>query len=61
MNQIRRDVIVEETEMKRAKKHQRCTDKMENLLNDMDVYISRLEERLWNIEEKLKEFQYIDK
>ena len=34
---------------------------LENLLNDMDVYASRLEELLQNIEEKLKEIPYIDK
>ena len=27
----------------------------------MDVYTARMEELLWNIEEKLKEIPYIDK
>ena len=34
---------------------------LKNLLNDMDVYASRLEELLLRIEEKLKEIPYIDK
>lgn len=34
---------------------------LKNLLNDMDVYASRLEELLQDIEEKLKEILYIDK
>ena len=34
---------------------------LKNLLNDMDVYASRLEELLRSIEEKLKEIPYIDK
>lgn len=34
---------------------------IKNLLNDMDVYASRMEELLQNIEEKLKEIPYIDK
>ena len=35
--------------------------KLKNLLNDMDVYASRLEELLKGIEEKLKEIPYVDK
>ena len=35
--------------------------KLKNLLNDMDVYASRLEELLQDIEEKLKEIPYVDK
>ena len=34
---------------------------LKNLLNDMDVYASRLEELLKGIEEKLKEIPYVDK
>ena len=34
---------------------------LKNLLNDMDVYTSRQEELLQDIEEKLKEIPYIDK
>ena len=34
---------------------------LKNLLNDMDVYASRLEELLQGIEEKLKEIPYVDK
>ena len=34
---------------------------LKNLLNDMDVYASRLEELLQDIEEKLKEIPYVDK
>lgn len=34
---------------------------LKNLLNDMDVYASRLEELLRNIEDKLKEIPYMDK
>jgi len=34
---------------------------LKNLLNDMDVYASRLEELFLNIEEKLKEIPYADK
>lgn len=34
---------------------------LKNLLNDMDVYTSRLEELLVKIEEKLKEIPYVDK
>ncbi len=34
---------------------------LKNLLNDMDVYTSRLEELLLKIEEKLKEIPYVDK
>lgn len=34
---------------------------LKNLLNDLEVYASRLEELLWSIEEKLKEIPYIDK
>lgn len=34
---------------------------LRNLLNDMDVYASRVEELLGMIEEKLKEIPYIDK
>lgn len=34
---------------------------LRNLLNGKDVYTSRLEELLQNIEEKLKEIPYIDK
>ena len=34
---------------------------LKNLLNDMDVYASRLEELFRSIEEKLKEIPYIDK
>ena len=34
---------------------------LKNLLNDMDVYASRLEEVLQNMEKKLKEIPYIDK
>ena len=34
---------------------------LKNLLSDMDVYTSRLEELLRSIEEKLKEIPYIDK
>lgn len=34
---------------------------LKNLLNDMDVYASRLEELLQSIEERLKEIPYIDK
>ena len=33
---------------------------LKNLLNDMDVYASRMEELLQKIEEKLKEIPYID-
>ena len=34
---------------------------LKNLLDDMDVYVSRLDELLVNIEEKLKEIPYVDK
>ena len=34
---------------------------LRNLLNDMDVYASRLEELLQGIEDKLKEIPYVDK
>lgn len=34
---------------------------LKNLLDDMDVYVSRLEGLLRNIEEKLKEIPYINK
>jgi hypothetical protein len=34
---------------------------LKNLLNDKDVYTAKLEELLLSIEEKLKEFPYIDK
>ena len=34
---------------------------LRNLLNDMDVYATRVEELLGMIEEKLKEIPYIDK
>ena len=34
---------------------------LKNLLNDMEVYASRLEELLQDIEEKLKEIPYVDK
>ena len=33
---------------------------LNNLLNDMDVYVARQEELLRNIEEKLKEIPYTD-
>lgn len=35
--------------------------KLKNLLDDMDVYTSRLEELLQKLEGKLKEIPYIDK
>ena len=34
---------------------------LKNLLNDMDVYVSRMEELLQTIEEKLKTIPYVDK
>ena len=34
---------------------------LKNLLDDMEVYVSRLDELLVNIEEKLKEIPYVDK
>lgn len=34
---------------------------MKNLLNVMDVYVSRMEELLQTIEEKLKTIPYVDK
>ncbi|MDE7323982.1 MAG: transposase, partial [Lachnospiraceae bacterium] len=34
---------------------------LRNLLNDMDVYVARLEELLYGIEEKLKKIPHVDK
>ena len=75
VNQIWRDAKLGGAGMKRAKTLVSAAEhsvgsreapeaariEVKNLLNDMDVYTSRMEELLWNIEEKLKEVPYIDK
>ena len=75
MNQIWRDAKLRGAGMKRAKilvsaaEHsvgskeapEAARMELKNLLNDMDVYASRMEELLRCIEEKLKEIPYIDK
>ena len=75
INQIWRDAKLRGAGMKRAKTLVSAAEhsvgskeapeaariELRNLLNDMDVYTSRLEELLHSIEEKLKEIPYIDK
>ena len=75
VNRIWRDAKLRGVGMKRAKtlvsaaehsvgsKEAPGAARMElrNLLNDMDVYTTRQEELLRNIEEKLEEIPYIDK
>ncbi len=74
VNQIWRDAKLGGAGMKRAKTLVSAAEhsvgskeapeaariELKNLLNDMDVYASRLEELLQRIEEKLKEIPYID-
>lgn len=74
INQIWRDAKLRGAGMKRAKTLVSAAEhsvgskeaseaariELRNLLNDMDVYASRLEELLQRIEEKLKEIAYID-
>ncbi len=75
VNQIWRDAKLRGVGMKRAKTLVSAAEhsigskeapeaariELRNLLNDMDVYASRMEELLRSIEEKLKEIPYIDK
>ena len=72
VNQIWRDAKLRGAGMKRAKTLVSAAEhrvgskeapriELKNLLNDMDVYASRLEDLLQKIEEKLKEIPYIDK
>ena len=75
INQIWRDAKLRGAGMKRAKTLVSAAEhsigskeapeaarmELKNLLSDMDVYASRLEELLQSIEEKLKEIPYIDK
>ena len=75
VNQIWRNAKLRGTGMKRAKilvsaaEHsvgskeapEAARIELKNLLNDMDVYVSRMEELLQTIEEKLKTIPYVDK
>ena len=75
VNQIWRDAKLRAAGLKRAKTLVSAAEhsigskeapeaariELRNLLNDMDVYASRVEELLGMIEEKLKEIPYIDK
>ena len=75
VNQIWRDAKLRGAGMKRARTLVSAAEhsigskeapeaarmELKNLLSDMDVYASRLEELLQSIEEKLKEIPYIDK
>ena len=75
VNRIWRDAKLRGTGMKRAKtlvlaaEHsvgskeapEAARIELRNLLNDMDVYTSRMEELLQGIEDKLKEIPYVDK
>ena len=75
VNQIWRDAKLRGAGMKRAKTLVTAAEhsvgskeapeaariELRNLLDDMDVYVSRLEELLRNLEEKLAEIPYIDK
>ena len=75
VNQIWRDAKLRGAGMKRAKALVSAAEhsvgskeapeaariELRNLLNDMDVYVLRLEELLHGIEEKLKEISYVDK
>lgn len=75
VNQIWRNAKLRGTGMKRAKilvsaaEHsvgskeapEAASIELKNLLNDMDVYVSRMEELLQTIEEKLKTIPYVDK
>ena len=75
VNQIWRDAKLRGAGMKRAKtlvsdaEHsvgskeapEAAQIELRNLLNDMGVYVARLEELLHGIEEKLKEIPYVDK
>ena len=75
VNKIWRDAKLRGAGMKRAKRLVSAAEhnvgsreapetarlELKNLLNDMDVYASRLEELLLKIEEKLKEIPYVDK
>ena len=75
VNQIWRDAKLRGAGMKRAKTLVSAAEhsvgskeapeaariELRNLLNDMDVYASRLEEPLQSIEEKLKEIPYVEK
>ena len=74
VNQIWRDAKLRGAGMKRARTLAAAAEhsvgskegpeaarmELKNLLNDMDVYASRMEELLQRIEEKLKEIPYID-
>ena len=75
VNQIWRDAKLRSAGMKRARTLVSAAEhsvgskeapeaarmELKNLLNDMDVYASRLEELLQRLEEKLKEIPYVDK
>ena len=75
VNQIWRDAKLRGAGMKRAKALVSAAEhsvgskeapeaariELRNLLNDMGVYVARLEELLHGIEEKLKEIPYVDK
>jgi transposase len=75
VNQIWRDAKLRGVGMKRAKTLASAAEhsvgskeapetariELRNLLNDMDVYVLRLEELFRGIEEKLKEIPYVDK
>ena len=75
VNRIWRDAKLRGTGMKRAKTLVSAAEhsvgskespeaariEIRNLLNDMDVYASRMEELLQGIEDKLKEIPYVDK
>lgn len=74
VNQIWRDAKLRGAGMKRARTLVSAAEhsvgskegpeaarmELKNLLNDIDVYTSRMEELLQRIEEKLKEIPYID-
>ncbi len=75
VNQIWRDAKLRGVGMKRARKLVSAAEhsvgskeapeaarmELKNLLNDMDVYASRLEELLQSLEEKMKEIPHVDK